>query len=60
MNHPISDDERDAREDAWQKHQTSPECPFCGGDGEVIENMASFRILPCPECGGTSHIERLP
>ncbi len=53
---PISDNERDAREDAWKEHR--PECPYCGGDGEVIENAAGFRILPCPECRGTGRTER--
>ncbi len=59
MNHPISDDERDARNDEWQKWLA--QCPCCKGWGEVhVPGRLWEDVDVCPECEGTGRIEKHP
>ncbi len=54
----ISDDERDAREDAWQEHLA--QCPCCKGFGEVnVPGKLWEDVDVCPQCKGTGKAKQL-
>lgn len=59
MTQPISDDERDAREDDWAEHQA--QCPFCEGRGYASSVGDPWDdTMTCPECEGTGLAQQLP